>query len=103
MTEILFHNVIELQTVMTFLIRLDYLRYSYQEFEYTVHNGYSDNGGDMEFLAKVSLYPMYITKFIVTTSNIFYCIHCQYIYFHKYNQISYRIQLVTIFMNNVGQ
>ena len=59
----------------------------------TVHNGYSDNGGDMRFLAKlslypislypISLYPMYITKFIVTTSNITFTF-----LLHIYNQIS---------------
>ena len=33
-------------------------------------------------------YIQYITKLIVTTL-IYDCIHCQYIYFHKNNQIFY--------------
>ena len=72
-------------------------------YKYTVHNGYSDNGGDMEFLAKLSIYPIchYIQCISLNSLSlhlIYDFKYCQYIYFHKYKQISYRIQLVTIFI-----
>ena len=57
----------------------------------------------MGFLAKLSLYPIYqyihyITKSTVSLHLIKDCIHCQYSYSHKYNQIPYRIQLEMIFI-----
>ena len=38
----------------------------------TVHNGYSDNGGDMGFLAKLSLYPLYHYIQYITLSNVYH-------------------------------
>ena len=68
---------------------------SFPYFWYTVHIGYSDNPRDMEFWAKLSLYPIYHYIQYITITNYHYI---QYITISNISlyPIYHYIQYITI-------